>query len=160
MAILSDTQFRAWYSEFNELGEGRVREMLPELTEHVPYGGETPTAKGKAAQNWLARKDREREEAHRKTEALQAQDLVDLAQEANRIAKEAAEGAAEANRIAGEANYAAREANRIAGDALGEAKGANQLATNANRFSRWAAAGAVGAFLLSALAFAKSMGWF
>ena len=135
---MSGTQFWAWYSEFNELGEGRVRDMLPELTEHVPYGGETPTAKGRAAQDWLARRDREREETHRETEALHAQDHVGLAQEANRIAEEAAEAAA--------------EANRIAGDALGEAKGANQLATNANRFSRWAAAGAVGAFLLSAIA--------
>ncbi len=47
---------------------------------------------------------------------------------------------------------AGNEANRIAEEA-------NDIAKEANRFARWAAAGAIGAFVMSALALAKSMEW-
>ena len=55
---------------------------------------------------------------------------------------------------------AAEDANAIAKGVAGDVAEATRLAGDANRIARRSAAGTIGAFLLAALAFAKSMGWF
>ncbi len=84
MAVMDEREKEKLLQQLEGMGETRVREYL-EAKMWVP-GTHKEAAEATA---WLQGKENQRTEAHRKTEASQADKLVEQAKKANRIAKEA-----------------------------------------------------------------------
>lgn len=87
------------------------------------------------AVDWLREKESERLGARPPEATEEPDELVEAAKEANRVAKEYGEMALD-----------------LSADAM-------MVAEQAHRFAGWATAGTVAAFIMAALALAKSMGW-
>jgi len=108
--MASDGQMKAWRADFEEKGPQKVREELARDLYGIPSDH-----KVKLAQAFLTECEAEGERNFREGESARGSKALELAEEANEIAREARSAAVEANQIAESARTWVRWTALVAG---------------------------------------------